>query len=1054
MKNSMKFLLPLLLIVTFNTILAQQTGTINGTIIDKQNGDKLISATVMLKDVSGNVVTGTRTKFDGSYLLKEVKPGTYNLNVNYLGYQQQTIANIELKPGEQLKFDIQLLPEDVMTEEVVVEARAIKETGAALLKDRQKAAAAQDAIGSEEMTKKGAGDAGEALKKVTGVTIVDGKNLVVRGLSNRYAKTQLNGASLPSADPDSRSVDLDLFSSNMIENIVTIKTATPDKPGDFTGGAVDIKTKSYPDQFFYKIGVSSNYNFQVTGEDILQSPASNTDWLGVDDGQRELTNNVENLINKYGEFPDVNTIFRREGTSTFENGEFQNADVLDEVNALAREINQVSMAPRPTTAQPNTGFSMSVGNQYKIDETPIGFTANLNYNRNYSFYQDGIFALWENNDVEADSLNNVNYFRDSKGVENVMLGGMLGLSTTLFKFNELSFNFMYNQAGTNTGRYLSGRWPGSSGIPTRGFSSWSNRYVERDLTSYQLKGQHQINALLGMKIDWQVTSSDNGRHEPNFSLFGYDWVPSDESTVFQSNPNPTNPQYGITASAYDEPARIFRDMNESNLNYAANLELPLDDVFDMPFKFKTGYFSEQIDRSFEESWFIYKWGNKSFPNEQLNDPNFQSYDPINDPNAVFTNLVGTTEDGNFVDPNMYLQYQQPFVNSYTGETEINAFYGMIDFKPIRKLRVIAGARMEQSRLVAVPFDSPDPNFNRNRLELFKSEYESQGGDTTGIGFEDFGVDENDILPSVNIVYEVVDNFNLRTAYYRTLARPNLREIAPYNSFDFIGGFQMLGNPFLERTLIDNYDLRAEYFPNPGELVAISGYYKQFDNPIERSIVSLNGDIRYQNADRGFVLGTEIELRKNLMNLVNEISGSRLDYLKYFDMAFNLSLTHAEVEIPENSRDADIIKQAEIQKLTGQYLDDGLGQEEAELLAEQNANPDLTRDFVGQSPYVINFDLSYSNPELGLNISSNFNVFGRRLDFIQLGIDPNVYELPRPDLNLIISKKFYQDFNVRLTANNILNPYTAFAQQFNGNDFYNRRYRLGTSVSLSLSYTFN
>lgn len=1033
---------------------AQQTGSINGVIIDRETGDNLIAATVMIKDKTGKTISGARTKFDGTYVVKNLKPGTYDLTVNYLGYQTKTIENIEIKPGSTLKFDLELASDAVLTEEVVVEARAVKETGAALLKDRQKAASAQDAIGSEEMTKKGAGDAGEALKKVTGVTVVGGKNLVVRGLSNRYAKTQLNGASLPSADPDSRSVDLDLFNANMIENIVTIKTATPDKPGDFTGGAVDIKTKSYPEEFFVKVGLSSNYNFQVTGEDMLQSPKSPTDWLGMDDGQRDKTSLLEETINKYGEFPNINDIFTPEGTTEINGVEYNNSVILNDADAVAFDLNNVSMAPEERTAIPNTGFSLSIGDQYKIGETPIGFTANLNYSKNYSYYGDGVFALWERNSLEADSLNVVSYFSDTRGEENVLLGGMVGVATTLWKFNEVGFNLIYNQAGSNVGRFISGRWPGSSGIPTRGFSSWSNQYVERNLVSYQLNGKHKINPLLGMKIDWNVTSSTNQRYEPNFSLFGYDWIPSEGSTTFDATPDPENPQYGINQSAYDEPAKIFRDMEETNLNYAANIEIPLDEIFGSQFTFKTGFFGENIDRSFREDWLIYEQSNTQFPSENREGEEF-TYNPDQDPNAIFQELVGSNIDEfGFNSPIMYLTYQEPFVNSYDAETEITAFYGMIDFKIFKKIRVITGARLENSRLVGTPLASDDESFNENRLNLFKSEYASQGGDTTGIGFEDFGVDESDILPSINVVYEAFKNFNVRAAYYRTLARPNLREIAPYNSFDFIGGFLMLGNPFLQRTLIDNYDLRAEYFPNPGELMAISVYYKSFDNPIEKSIVSTNGQVRYQNAETGYVLGSEIEFRKNLMNLMEEVIGKKYTSLQYFDVAFNLTLTQAEVDIPEDSRDAEIIINAEIQELRNEYINQGFTEEEAQARAEEEADPDLTRDFVGQSPYVINFDVSYSNPNIGLNISSNFNIFGRRLDFIQLGIDPDIYEMPRPDLNIIISQRLFDDFTIRATANNILNPYYEFSQSYKGTDFYNRRYRLGTSVSLSLSYTFN
>ena len=177
------------------------------------------------------------------------------------------------------------------------------------LKTEKKANAFTEAIGSQDMSKLGNSDAADAMKKVTGASIVGGKHLYIRGLGDRYAKTELNGASLPSADPDKRSVHLDMFSAGVIENITLVKTATPDRPGDFTGGAVDIITKSYPDKFFTNLSISSGYNSQVTGSNVLLSSKGDLDWLATDDGSRSIPNAVQNAIKSEKGIPNGKTLF-------------------------------------------------------------------------------------------------------------------------------------------------------------------------------------------------------------------------------------------------------------------------------------------------------------------------------------------------------------------------------------------------------------------------------------------------------------------------------------------------------------------------------------------------------------------------------------------------------------------------------------------------------------------------------------------------------------------------------------------------------------------------
>ena len=224
----------------------QETGAIYGTVVDRQNGDPLMGATIFLEGTNW----GTLCDLDGSFRLMDIPVGKYVLVASMIGYQKVSIIGVEVRAEVGEPLEVTLSPEAIELEEgVVVEAKALRNTGASLLKERQKAPAISDAISAEEIARSGSGDAAEAMKQTTGASVVGGKYVYIRGLGDRYSSVQLNGSSLPSADPNRRAVPMDLFPTSLLDNIVTTKSFTPDKPGDFTGGSINIGTKAFPDNF-------------------------------------------------------------------------------------------------------------------------------------------------------------------------------------------------------------------------------------------------------------------------------------------------------------------------------------------------------------------------------------------------------------------------------------------------------------------------------------------------------------------------------------------------------------------------------------------------------------------------------------------------------------------------------------------------------------------------------------------------------------------------------------------------------------------------------------
>ena len=237
---SMKNLITVLFAFASFAMLSAQ-GTITGTIIDEDLGETLISAYVY---VEGTEIV-TSTDFDGKYVI-DVDAGTYSLRVTYIGFEDKVITDVIVKDGETTFLDVAMSSESLEIEEVVVTASAIERTENAILMLQRRSDKIQDGISSQEMSRLASGNVANAMTKVTGASVQDGKYVYVRGLGDRYSLTQMNGLPMPSIDPYRNSAQLDMIPVNLLDNIITSKTFTPDQPGTFTGGNVNIKTKEFP----------------------------------------------------------------------------------------------------------------------------------------------------------------------------------------------------------------------------------------------------------------------------------------------------------------------------------------------------------------------------------------------------------------------------------------------------------------------------------------------------------------------------------------------------------------------------------------------------------------------------------------------------------------------------------------------------------------------------------------------------------------------------------------------------------------------------------------
>jgi outer membrane receptor protein involved in Fe transport len=949
---------------TASMVYGQQTGRIAGKVVDAETGETIIGASVIIEGTS----KGAATDIDGNYNIRNLEPGIYIVLIHSISYTRQRVTGIEVKAGEVYTLDVALTTETESLNELVVTAQAVLNNEAGLLSLRKRSISFSDAISAENISKSGAGTAAAAMRKVTGASVVSGKYVYVRGLGDRYTTSHLNGLELPSSNPDKKSFQLDLLPSNLIENIVTLKTFTPDKPGNFSGGLVDITTKSIPERLFFTVSLKQGYNTTTSLNDLLLGEKGATDWLGYDNGMRGL--------------PLV--VAERQGT-TFP-GATQarfSEEAAADLDLIARSFNSTFL-PQERTVGLNQSYSIGFGNRHQIkDNIDFGYSLNYSYGLDYSGYSNGrngrFMLLGQFDDVQ--SLERNYDLNDQKGSQLVDWGFLGTAGLIVGSSTKINFNYLQTQSGENTGRYLNGYWQ-QLNSETREFRSRANQFTERDLSSYQLSGKHSFKGLNNIQLDWNTAIQSNGQNQPDFRVMA-----SDAQFVMDNNTGMiVDTLLNNDNSQHSRPARLFRELNENKLSGTVDLTIP----FELPnqiVKLKVGGLLESTERDFIERRYDIRQGNNFFMNQFDSEEEFLSqvgilgYNPNNNQPIIGNYVVSATTDR----------------SAYDATQDISALYAMIDFNLTRKLKLATGVRYEFTKM------------------------QSASRDTTLLDSDRFGeINNKDLLPSAILIYSLTENVNLRAAVSRTVALPTFRELAPYISFDFVGSLLFRGNPNLERTLITNYDLRWEYYPTPGELYTISGFYKTIENPIERVLrfdISVDAE-SIQNVDNAEVFGVEFEARKRL--------GFLGDFFEPFQITANLTLVHSEVDIPE----AELVE-----------------------MRKTKSDPDTKRALSGQSPYIVNVDLGYENPRIGLATNLSFNKFGDRLSNVTYGGAPNVFERSYSSLNFNLNKNLGRFIELSFSANNLLDPNVTYSQIFKGDEYLYQQYKRGRTYSLGVKYNF-
>lgn len=923
---------------------AQEQGNITGTVIDVETNEPLIGARVAVV----NTTRGAVTQSDGSFTIANLKPGTYDLAITSLGYFDDTVRSVVVRVGQTGVWDVKLRPDDLGSggETVTKRTQRSRRTEAGALDQRRNALQVSEVMSSEEISAGGASNAGDAVKRQTGTSVVGGKYVVVRGLGERYNNTQLNGVNLTSPEPEKKVVPFDLFPAGMIDNITTIKTFTPDNPGDFAGALVKIDTKDFPERFIFNAGIGTGMNTETQGADALDYQGGGTDWLGIDDGTRALPEGVP---------PGRNSTdaARAELLSKFNNGTWR---------------------PETASLPVNQSFNVTLGNKFG-ETTPIGLLASFTYGNSFS-YREGTERypqLQLNNGRHTLAYD----YHTRQAEQSVLWGGLLNLSVGLGEKSKIGIKGVFNHSADDESTLVTGDYNSST---TGEVLRTQLRFTERTIAGAQVFGDHTTDFLSDeSRIEWRAAVSYAGRNEPDNRQTAY--LRNDATDEFRYN--------GNFASGN---GRYFSELDDVETSLGIDWTLPIysGDDLETDTRVKVGAIGRLRTREFTARRFFFSPGSGdqatlALAPEELYTPEYVAQGVVRFDDATFAN------------------------DKYTADEGLYAGYAMIEAPLFEKLRFVGGARLELWDLTLVPVN-----------QLINMEDTNNQAEKNVL----------DVLPSVNLIYGLSDRVNVRASFSQTLARPEFRELAPFRFDDYKQS--TFGNPALERTRIMNYDLRWEWFPRAGELLAVSAFYKNFTNPIEQFYLLGSSDPQAEpiNASGANTFGAEFEVRKGLDQIAS--------FLSSFSVGANLTIVHSKVSFDENA--------------TVAYFN-GFGVSETPVTALTS----LERPLQGQSPYLVNAAIAYDNDDWGTDATLLFNVFGERLAAVGTNGIPDIYEQPRPTLDFTLRQRLPAGLQLSLKAQNLLDAETHFTQEFTGENaeiIDSQRYFSGRSLSIGVSFSLD
>lgn len=625
-----------------------QKGILQGKISDGATGESLIGATVKIEP--GGL--GTVSDIDGNFRIEQINPGIYTVTFSYIGYQEYRLPGIAIQGGETIKIngDLKSGNQELKSAEVV--STKISHTETSVLADMRNSEQIVNGISSQQISKTQDRNTSEIVRRLPGISIIEDRLVIIRGLNERYNSVLINDALAPSAESDKKAFSFDILPSSMVERVMIYKTASPELPGEFAGGVVKIYTKNIPDDNFISFGSSIGIRTNTTFKQFNKASSGKLDWLGIDNGERELPRNFPANIS---------------GLS--------NAQQADLGKQLPNEWTYTS-GSAPIDQRYQLGFAK----RFAIGKIQSGNITGINYSNTFEA-RDAENLNYNQFDIANGISDTIYNFKDKTTIQKAAVGVVSNFSFIINTRNKIEFKNLYQQNGAN-GTTIRTGYNIEEGNDVL---NYAYRYNERQVYTGQLCGTHDFNEGNTI-LSWTGSYSKIHTSEPDYRRIRTYRSLVDDAPGYSI-------QVNSTASQADA-GRFFSKLNEKSASFAGGIEqIFKNEEGGKDIRLKAGYFIETKNRGFSARWLAYtKSRIDRFDNNLLQLPLGQVFLPEH-----FNDSTGfkIDEGTNGTD-------------SYTADNLLTAFYVSASIPMGEKLKISGGFRYEYNRL---QIESADNNGN-------------------------------------------------------------------------------------------------------------------------------------------------------------------------------------------------------------------------------------------------------------------------------------------------------------------------------------------------------
>ncbi|MCH8557229.1 MAG: TonB-dependent receptor [Balneolia bacterium] len=788
---------------------AQNTGTLSGLVLDESDREAVIGASVRLE----GTMLGAATDIDGRYIIRNIPAGTYTVIFNYVGYAALSITEVEITAGGRHELNALIRESTLHLDAITVSASRQRNTDASLIQDIRRTSQIVTGVSGQQIARSQDSNAAQVMQRIPGVTIVDSRFVMIRGLSERYNSVMINNVQAPSTEIDKRTFSFDLISSGSLDRMLISKSGSAELPGDFAGGVIKLYTVEQTEENFSSFSLGLGYRPGTTGRTYMQSAGSRTDFLGFDNGFRRLPS----------DFPDTRAL-----QSSPRNAELRRDAALTLPN---------NFMPESGTALADHSVGIGFGRNWQSGRRNWSNITTIDYGTGYEYYERSFFRYLEWEDRSRPILQRFAY-NDDTWQKETRLSLMSNFTLRSGRDHVFRFKNLYNQIGENT--TIIRRGTDFIQRPDDELQNYMLGYRSRSIYTGQLEGAHTISD--NAQVNWTAGLSYLGESEPDLRRFRTFRANGDLDSRFTMQMPPSSNLF--------DTGRYYGELDEISLNQGADFTLRLPGLLNFV---KTGYLVDYRDRDFSSRYMSYLY--PGFFNPETREELIRL--PLDE---VFAAENIRTLDG-FV-----LEEGTRPIDSYTASNLTTAGYITTEL-PVATALVSAGLRVEHNRqtlnsrddfqvirvdnnvLSALPFlniSLPVTDRSQIRTGYSRTVNRPEFRELAPFVFYDYKLDANR-AGNPNLRTARIDNAEMRFEYY-----PRLGEIMTLGVF-----FKYFDSPIENRTIVTTESpqfsyVNADYAVSYG---AEAEFRKSFSGVtgselIDRFSVSANATIIFSEVDLG------------------------------------------------------------------------------------------------------------------------------------------------------------------------------------------------------------